>query len=150
VTDTAAMWKSKRAAGAFLIAGCLLAATGFIQDRHSPDFVLVVPGIALASAGLLQFRRRSQNATASPHGLALVGAVFAAGGLGFTVAPFVELGLGHWSLAAITFAGLIIGPYFTFLGYVMLWGGIVGTDAPFAKPLGRFMRRAVGRLVRPV
>ena len=79
-----------------------------------------------------------------------MGFILAAVGLTFTLAPFVWLVLGDYQLAAITFTGVLIGPYFAFLGYVALWGGLFGTEPPFAKPFGALVRRVARRLARPI
>jgi hypothetical protein len=74
----------------------------------------------------------------------LVGAMLAIAGLSFAFAPLVAFGLHHWSLGLITAPGILAGPYFAFLGYVLLWSAIVGTDPPYAKRVGAL----VGRVAR--
>jgi len=65
-------------------------------------------------------------------GICLVGA-----GIGFTVAPFVFLGLGNYQFFAIFIAGVLVGPYFLFVGYVVLWGAFFNTDPPYVQQLAR-------------
>lgn len=70
-------------------------------------------------------------------------------GIGCTVLPLVLFALQDYSSAFVCLVGLLIGPYFAFLGYVMAWGGLVGsTEPPFARTIGSGVRRASRFLMR--
>jgi hypothetical protein len=82
--------------------------------------------------------------------LAFVGGLLAIAALVFTFAPIVALAFHHYALFAITLAGLLIGPYFGFLAYTLLWSGLVGTPAPFASKIGRGLGTAARQLNRKI
>jgi hypothetical protein len=140
---------SKRMGGAFVILGCLLVASGLLQS-HRPNWAIAVSGVVLASAGVLRLRRRASERAGSAGSLVLAGAMLAIAGLSFTFAPLVAFGLHHWSLGFIFAPGILAGPYFAFLGYVLLWSAIVGTDPPYAKRFGALVGRAARIGSRPL
>ncbi len=120
----------------------------FSGGWRDPDILLLVFGVILFGAGIVRLREGQTSREPSRPGLGLVGSFLALVGFAFTAAPFVFLALGQYRFVAISVVGILIGPYFAFLGYIMLWGALFGSDAPYAREIGKIVGRVAKTLTR--
>jgi hypothetical protein len=132
----------------FVVGGVLLISLGLAVGSHRPNYVFLISGAAVASAGLLRLRRRPAGAQSSVASLGIVGFAVSAVGVCFTVLPLIVLALHHYALAAITSAGVVIGPYLAFLGYVTVWRALSDSTPPMARRFGLATGWAWSRLNR--
>jgi hypothetical protein len=72
----------------------------------------------------------------------------AAIGIGLTVTPIVALLLHHYDLAVMAIALLLVGPYFGFLGYGVVWQTLFGSAPPMPRGLSTAAAWAWSRLDR--
>ena len=133
-----------------LLLGSLVAVAGILLGDHRPDWTLVISGLVLASGGLLRIRRRESVRAGTAWEIGSVGALLAGVGIACTLAPLICFALHDWALGAITSPGLLIGWYFAFLGYGLLWTATIRTDPPFAKEFRAASARWARRLSRPL
>jgi hypothetical protein len=62
-------------------------------------------------------------------------------GIGFTFASVGLLAAQRYVMAIIFIPGLLIGPYFAFLGYATLWQALTGARAPYADQISSGVAR---------
>ena len=80
--------------------------------------------------------------------LGVPGICLVAAGIGLTVVPFVFLGLGNYKFVGIAIAGVLVGPYFLSLGYLILWGAFSDAEPPYLQQVRKFLGWYVRTMTR--